>query len=142
MAGWHQNPRVDRYLKDKAMDHIDHALGRHLDPLGETFRNYFAAGGKLADEMAANPHWNERGKSGDLRFFSVTMDGREALSKYLKSIPDPNRAYSIVFEDHTMIVAAASAGKAKYRWWLEISDCLPDLTFVEFCRNCNIRRVY
>lgn len=28
---------VNRYLKDKAMDHIDHALGRPVDPMDETY---------------------------------------------------------------------------------------------------------
>lgn len=36
-----KNPTVNRYLKDKAMDHIDHALGRPVDPLRESYRNHF-----------------------------------------------------------------------------------------------------
>lgn len=36
--------RVNRYLKDKAMDRMDHALGCPVDPMQETFRNYYVVG--------------------------------------------------------------------------------------------------
>ncbi|MCL8000024.1 hypothetical protein M8994_17445 [Brucella sp. 21LCYQ03] len=36
------NPTVNRYLKVKALDLIDHGLGRPTFPLQETYRNYFA----------------------------------------------------------------------------------------------------
>lgn len=44
-----ENLRVDRYLENQAMDHIDHALGRPLDPLGETYRNFYATGSRRFD---------------------------------------------------------------------------------------------
>ena len=139
------NPRVNRDLKDKAMDHIDHALGRHVDPLGETYRDHFSTGGALADEMAASPYWEERGRHGDMRFFGVTQAGREALAAHLGEIGDPQRYFAITFvkgrfESETAYVAAPSAAKSKYAYWLEVSDCWSDLTFGEFCRSTRVRR--
>lgn len=136
---WANNPRVDRYLKDKAMDHIDHALGRHVDPLGETYRNHFAIDGALADEMAESPHWEERGRHGDMRFFGVTQAGREALAKHLREIGDPHRSFVITFGGFESSVAAPSAAKAKYAYWLKICDCDPDLSFGDFCRSARVR---
>lgn len=134
------NPRVDRYLGNKAMDHIDHALGRHVDPLGETYRDYFAADGALAEEMASSSHWKERGRRGDLRYFGVTQAGREALANHLREIGDPYRTFVITFEGYEATVAAVSAAKAKYTYWLKVSDCWSDLTFGAFCRGARVRR--
>ena len=33
---------VNRYLADPAMDDVDHALGRPLDPMRESYRNRYA----------------------------------------------------------------------------------------------------
>lgn len=73
-----RNPRVNRYLKDKAMDHIDHALGRPVDPMGETYRNHFATGadGKDAKQFAASSNWEKVGQRDDMAFFAVTDAGR------------------------------------------------------------------
>ncbi|WP_319533384.1 hypothetical protein [uncultured Cohaesibacter sp.] len=37
------NHSVNRSLDDKAMDAIDHALGRPVDPMSESYRNYYCA---------------------------------------------------------------------------------------------------
>ncbi|UOK72983.1 hypothetical protein [Ancylobacter polymorphus] len=140
MDSWATNPRVDRYLDDKAMDNIDHALGRHVDPLGATYRDHFATDGALAVEMAASPHWEERGRHGDMRLFGVTQAGREALASHLKEIGDGHRSFIVAFDGHETFMASLSAGKAKYSLWLKVSDCWPDLTFSEFCRRARCRR--
>lgn len=134
------NPSVNRYLEDKAMDHIDHALGRPVDPFGETFRNCFVASGRLADEIAASGYWEEFARSGEMRFFSVTDDGRAALSSYLEEISEPHMKFAVIFDGHTSIIAATSAAKARYQQWLEINDIRCDLTFGEFCRKSQVRR--
>ncbi|MDE3791731.1 hypothetical protein I7G86_13920 [Sinorhizobium meliloti] len=135
------NPRVNRYLKDKAMDHIDHALGRPVDPLGETYRNHFAtdAGGKQAQQFAASPNWERVGQRDDMAFFAVTDIGRDALAAHLKQIGDKHRLYHVTYEGQTQAVVAVSAAKAKYSLWLDISDCFCDLTFGKFCRAATVR---
>lgn len=135
------NPSVDRYLEDQAMDHIDHALGRPVDPMRQTYRDHFATGGALADEFAASPYWEERGRQGDMRFFGVTDAGRAALAAYLKTRPNPHKMWEVTFEGHRWNCAAPTAAKARYSEWLSISDTLCDLTFAEFCRNARVRRV-
>jgi hypothetical protein len=131
--------KVDRYLKDKAMDHIDHALGRPFDPLVESYRNYFAAGGPLADELAASPHWTEgRQAAGGLRCFAVNDLGRKALADHLKAIGDPHRAYSVAFDGHAQTVVAASRTKARYSRYLDLIDVMPDLKFKDFCRRASV----
>lgn len=132
-------PSVNRYLKDSAMDRIDHALGRPLDPVQETFRNRYVVDGKLADELAASPHWQEHAWSGSLRYFSVTDDGRNALTVHLREIGDPHRAFVVKFEGFDHTVVATSRSKAKYSSFLDISDAMPDLTFVDFCRRVSVR---
>lgn len=140
MDSWANNPRVNRCLKDKAMDRIDHALGRHVDPLGETYRDHFATGGALVEEMAASPNWEERGRSGDLRYFGVSLAGRQALAAHLNKIRDPYRSYIVSFGGFETAVAAISAAKAKYEYWLTIADCMGDITFGAFCRGARVRR--
>lgn len=138
--GERTNPSVNRCLKDEAMDHIDHALGRPVDPMGETYRNRFATDGKQADEFAASPHWEEYSRHGDMRFFGVTDAGRTALSEHLSRLPRPHRKFEVTFEEHTWICAAQTAAKAKYQEWLSVSDCWSELTFGEFCRGARVRR--
>ncbi|MCB4863193.1 hypothetical protein K7W03_26835 [Sphingobium sp. PNB] len=74
--------QVNRYLKDKAMDHIDHALGRPVDPRSETYRNYFYVIGDtdLRRDMTASPYWRGDGKGGEGEYFVVTDEGRAALA--------------------------------------------------------------
>jgi hypothetical protein len=130
--------QVDRYLADKAMDCIDHALGRPLDPLGETYRNFYATDGALADEMAGSPFWDEGKRSESMRYFFVNQAGREALAKHLKEIGDQHRAYVVTYAGYPNTVVATSRDKAKYRRYLEISDVMPDLTFFQFCRGASV----
>ncbi|MDE3771555.1 hypothetical protein I7G86_07395 [Sinorhizobium meliloti] len=136
------NPRVNRYLKDKAMDHIDHALGRPVDPLGETYRNHFATGadGKDAKQFAASPNWEKLGRRDDMAFFAVTDAGRKALADHLKKIGDPWKAYEVSFNGYTSIVSAKSSGNAKYQKYLDVSDCYSELKFVDFARQAKVRK--
>ena len=132
---------VDRYLKNKVFDYIDHAIGRPVDPLVETHRNYFATdkGSAIAKGFAASPFWALNGIRDDMAFYRVTPAGRKALKKHLKEIGDKHRLYDVTYEGHTQSVAAISASKAKYRIWLDISDCFCDLTFGAFTRQARVR---
>lgn len=126
------NPKVNRHLEDKAMDHIDHALGRPVWPLRESYRNNFAIDDEsdLAKVFDASPHWEKRGVNGAMAFFSVTQAGREALADHLKQQAKPARAFVVTFDGHSTIIPAKSPGAARYAYFLKISDVLPDLTFV------------
>ncbi|MBS1164168.1 MAG: hypothetical protein H6R00_193 [Proteobacteria bacterium] len=131
-----ENLRVDRYLENQEMDHIDHALGRPLDPLGETYRNYYATGSQRFD---GNPHWTlvEVSKGGT-RIYSVTDEGRQALAEYLKASGSKHRAFLVTVEIDGVVderpVVAKDEAEACYGRYLDIIDALPDLTFDEFCR--------
>ncbi|MGQ3671218.1 hypothetical protein ACT6QG_02350 [Xanthobacter sp. TB0136] len=134
--------QVNRYLKDKAMDRIDHALGRPLNPLSETYRNHYATDtdGRVAEEMRASPFW-KGGKAIDcMAFFYVTEAGRQALAEHLKEIKDPHKAYVVAFGGIEMSVVATSTGKARYSAYLSASDCDDDLTFRAFQRASSVRR--
>lgn len=133
--------KVNRYLTDPAMDRIDHALGRPLDPLGETYRNYYAAEPQEAAVMSTSPYWHIRCRwlSG-LTTFSVTDAGRAALSAYLRSIGDRHRAFDLTFDGHVTRVVGTSAAKARYNCFLDARDYYSDLTFAEFLRRSTIRR--
>lgn len=133
---------INRCLADKAMDRIDHALGRPLDPHGETYRNHYAISGALADEMAASPYWDEgRRILGGLRNFYVNAAGCDALAKYLKEIGDPNRAFVVTFDGHSRTVVAESRDKARYSHYIDVSDCFSDLTFKDYCRRTKVAAV-
>ncbi len=137
------NPSVNRYLKNEAMDHIDHALGRPIDPMGECYRNHFAADkdGRDAASFRASPHWHLDGCLGRMAFYSVTDEGRKALAQHLKEVGDPWKPYDVTFDGFTSRVSAMSAGNAKYQKYLDISDCRPSLTFGRFAREATVRRV-
>ncbi len=132
---------VNRYLKDKAMDHIDHALGRPVDPMGETYRNYFYVIGdtELRRRMAASAHWRSSGVTADGEYFSVTIAGREALSAHLREIGDGHRKWIVSYAGHEMIAVATTAAKARYAKWLDISDTDDSLTFAKFQRASKVR---
>ncbi len=130
---------VNRCLDDKAMDRIDHALGRPLDPLAETYRNFYATGGAMADEMAASPFWEEGRPSRDMRYFCVTDTGRQSLAAHLREIKDPHRAFVITFDGRTRSVVATTASKARYAHYLDLSDVCPDLEFKDYCRRSTVR---
>lgn len=133
--------QVNRYLKDKAMDHIDHALGRPVDPMGETFRNYFYVMGDtdLRRHMAASPHWTSAGQVAGGEYFRVTDEGRNALSKHLRDIGDKHRLWIVTYAGYEMEVVATSAAKARYSQWLNISDTDDSLTFAKFQRASRVR---
>jgi hypothetical protein len=135
--------QVNRSLKDKAMDRIDHALGRPVDPTVESYRNYFAtdAGSKTALEFEASPHWvrNGKGTPEGLAFYHVTDEGRKALSGHLKEIGDKHRLYDVTYRGQTQAVVAVSGAKTKYSLWLDISDCFCELTFGAFTRAASVR---
>lgn len=135
---------VNRYLKDRAMDHIDHALGRPLDPMARTnYRNHFATDkdGGLASLLQISPHWREGRPSGDMAFFAVTNDGRRALRDHLKEIADPHRAFEVRFAGHTSVIVAKTAAAARYSYWARLSDALPDLKFNQFLRRARVSAV-
>lgn len=138
-----ENPHVNRYLKDKAMDLIDHALGRPLWPLRESYRNYYAVDFNTlpAIDFACSPHWQERNRHADMAWFSVTQAGRVALAAYLGNLPSEIRwrGFTVTFEGYSDIVSARSRAKARYRKWLDISDAYPDLSFGEFARRATVR---
>lgn len=136
------NPSVNRYLLDKAMDNIDHALGRPVDSLRETRRNYFAVddASPTAAAFRASPNWIfTAGVHGGMVIFSVTTAGREALRDHLREVGDKHRAYLVTFDGHSETIAAESHAKAKYTYWLRVSDVRPDLKFGAFCRAATAR---
>ncbi|WP_323009502.1 hypothetical protein [Paracoccus sp. (in: a-proteobacteria)] len=132
--------QVNRYLKDKAMDRIDHALGRPLNPLAKTYRDHYAAGadGDIARDMAASPHWKAGGSDGQMQWFFVTREGREALRDHLREIGDRHRLYVVVWDGMEMPCVATSPSKARYRKWLDVSDCC-NVSFKDFCRAARVR---
>ncbi|HEY0212126.1 MAG TPA: hypothetical protein VGC40_00815 [Paenirhodobacter sp.] len=132
--------KVNRYLEDKAMDHIDHAIGRPVDPMDESYRNCFAVGeGPQADAFRSSPFWKYDGKHGSLLYFSVTDKGRRALRDHLRAIADPHRAYDVTFGGYTTTVVGTSPANAKYQHWLIVSDVAPDLTFGDYQRRARAR---
>lgn len=135
--------QVNRSLKDKAMDHIDHALGRPVDPMIESYRNHFATdpGSDIGKAFDASPFWLRNGKAapGDMAFYHVTIEGRQALKAHLKAIGDKHRVFDVTFEGQTQQVIAESASKARYSLWLDISDCFASLTFKKFCQSVSVR---
>jgi len=133
--------QVNRYLENKAMDHIDHALGRPVDPMGETYRNYFYVIGdiELRQEMEMSPHWACTCQSDDGAYFSVTYAGKTALKAHLKSIGDKNRKWIVSYSGYEMEAIATTKAKARYSKWLDISDIDSDLTFAKFQRVSKVR---
>lgn len=132
---------VNRCLKDKDFDHIDHALGRPVNPIVESYRNYFATGkdGHLARSFSASPFWALNGIRDDMAYYRVTPAGREALVKHLKEIGDKHRQYDVTFQGYSFQVVATSASKARYSAFLDISDCCSELTFATFSRKASVR---
>lgn len=137
------NPAVNRYLKDKMMDRIDHALGRPIWPLRETYRNYYATGasGPLASEFMSSPNWERLGQRDDMAFFAVTETGKQALTEHLARLDagERHRAYIVTFESYKTIVPAKSRAHARYSQWLTIRDVYSELTFGEFIKDSSVR---
>lgn len=133
--------QVNRYLADKFIDHIDHALGRPVDPLAKTYRNYFYVIGDtdLRRHMRTSPHWISQGEQGDGEYFAVSNEGRAALAKHLKEIGDRHRRFIVSWGGYDMDVVATTKAKARYAKWLEISDIDDSLTFAQFQRESKVR---
>lgn len=133
------NPTVNRSLADKAFDHLDHAIGRPVFPLRESYRNYFATdhAGDLAKSFDASPFWSLSGTDGRMAYYAVTQAGREALAAHLQ-VHDRTQAFVVRYRGRERIVAARSRNKAKYDYFLIVSDA-SDVTFVEFARSVRVR---
>ncbi|MBB3808795.1 hypothetical protein [Pseudochelatococcus contaminans] len=134
--------QINRYLEDEHMDRIDHALGRPLDPMAETYRNHYVtdANGTEAEEMRASPLWRGGNDVTGMATFHVTGDGCKALTDHLKQIRDPHRAFVVTFDGFDATVVSTSPAKARYEYWLRVSDCWPDLKFSEFLRGAKVLR--
>lgn len=134
---------VNRELADKPMRLIDHALGRPLNPMVETYRNFFAAGKGSEEDVAfrASPHWRCHGAmaSTELVGFTVTDEGRAALRDHLKAIGDKHRAWDVTFEGYTSQIVATTRSRARYSYWAKISDTDADLAFGDFCSRARVR---
>nr|WP_278422955.1 hypothetical protein [Brucella anthropi]DAM62868.1 MAG TPA: hypothetical protein [Caudoviricetes sp.] len=133
------NPTVNRYLKDKAVDLIDHALGRPTFPLEETYRNHFAtdADSNRAKEFSKSLHWRKTGQRDDMAFFAVTDLGRHALADHLKNLPD-NKIFVVSYWKWSKIVTARSRSAARYDVFLDVSDS-SDISFREFLKVSSVR---
>lgn len=137
------NPTVNRWLKDKAMDRIDHALGRPVWPLRESHRNHYATciDSETAKDFDASPFWERIPASGTMAFYGVTDAGRQALANHLETLDvgERRRAYVVTYEGCSRVVPARSRAHARYAEYLTISDCFSELTFGEFIRNSSVR---
>lgn len=129
--------KVNRYLKDKAMDHIDHALGRPVDPMGETYREYFAASEPMFRD---DPRWRLYAVSGGMFWYTPTQAGREALRDHLRQIGDKHRCFTIKVKGFpASVYVAESHGKARYKAYLNFSDAYEGTTFKDFCSTSSVR---
>ena len=79
---------VNRYLGEIDIDAVDHALGRPINPLGDTYRNHYCIPKDCdqAKQMAASDWWRATYKINNDRdiIFQVTQTGRQALADHLK----------------------------------------------------------
>jgi hypothetical protein len=129
---------VNRSLKDDHFNRIDHALGRPVDPMVESYRNYFAVyEGKTAQSFRASPHWKFNGGRFEMLSFSVTDAGRAALCEHLRQIGDKHRLYSVEWDGMQMTQVATSRGKARYQKWLGLSDAY-DVPFKIFAAEARV----
>lgn len=128
------NLRVNRSLKDESFRLIDHALGQPLDPMGETFRNYFccSVGGKHVADFDSSPFWEKGHEDTKSVYFHVSDEGRKALSDHLKSIKSPHRAYRVLCAGWDQVLVSTSHAKACYSVFLDMSEGDDDLTFRKF----------
>jgi len=131
--------QVNRYLKDKRMDRIDHALGRPVNPLGETYRNYYAIdfNSWQAAEMAADPAWHIGRRFDRMIYLHVTDHGRRALRDHLRQIGDRHRTWIIEWEGMKLTEVAETRSKAMYRKWMSVSDTC-DISFGDFLKSAKV----
>lgn len=133
------NPKVNRDLTDRALDLIDHALGRPTFPLKETYRNYFATseGNPEAAHFAQSPNWEISSERFGMTYYAVTKEGRQALSDHLKTLPD-SKTFIVKYWAWSKIVVAKSRASARYNVYLEVSDA-GDIPFREFLKISSVR---
>lgn len=138
-----RNPSVNRYFHDKAIDRIDHALGRPLFPLLETNRNHYAVGvtDLLVIEFSFSADWQRLGEQGTIAFFAVSDAGRRTLDRHLAGLAEPWLGFEISYEGHSWIEAAKSAAQAKYAAFLGLRDSDSELTFGQFCAAVRCRKI-
>jgi hypothetical protein len=132
---------VNRSLEDKAMDNIDHALGRPLDPMGKTHRNFYCedSGSELARKFRESPFWYEDSIRHESSWFMVTDEGRAALRDHLKTIKEPHRAYVVEHSGHQTMVAAKSRSAARAAVFRMVHEVRSSLTFGQFIRTAKVR---
>ena len=128
------NPSVNRYLKDKAMDYIDHALGRPVNPMEESYRNYFYTG--AGDEIGfdGNPYWKQSASG----YYHVTEAGRKALRQHLHDLGSKHRLFIVTFDGMEMSEVAKTHSEARYLKWLGVRDSY-EISFGEFAKNSKVR---
>jgi hypothetical protein len=136
--------QINRSLKDKMFDRIDHALGRPVDPVSKTYRNFFSTdpNSEIGRMLEASGYWDlSYGLDGTVAGFCVNSFGREALKQHLSEVGDKHREYEIFLDDRKlgvnpsdepMAVIAESASKAKAAAYREFSDIFSEVTFKEF----------
>jgi len=134
------NPPVNRYLRDPQIDDIDHALGRPVFPLRESYRNYYATedDGELARRFDASPFWIKTARSSRMAFYSVTNAGRDALALHLSTLT-PVRAFEVRYRGYRRIVPAATRSRARYSYFRDLREFDPDLQFAEFAYLARVR---
>jgi hypothetical protein len=130
--------QINRALDDEIMDHIDHALGRPIDPMAEGSQNRFALEEEGADVAAfrASPYWKEGSTRYGMTHFHVTTEGRRALRKHLKDIGQTPKLFDVTGFGHTRTVVAKSRSAARYERYLD-ADC--DMPFIEYIRHLTVR---
>ena len=136
-------PTVNRTLEDKHFDAIDHALGRPLDPLADTYRDHYCLYADSPERSAfeRSAHWTSgRNFCGEV-LFKVTQAGRDALAAHLKSIADPWRLYAVTYDGFTAHVSGKTHSDAKYSHYLDVADALSDLSFGEYLKGARCRLV-
>ena len=133
-----RNPSVNRYLENKAMDHIDHALGRPVNPLAKSYRNYFCTNAGDTLGFDGNPHWRKVRTDHDSCVYHVTREGRAALHQHLRAIGSKTRLFVVSFNGFEESQVAKTRSEARYLKWLSVSDCY-DITFGEFMKRCRVR---
>lgn len=132
--------QVNRTIKDNpALDDVDHALGRPYRASGGYRNRYATCCPDQKAAMRASPWWEEGDTSGDMTWFHVTEEGREALRQELSDVAKYGRLFEVSCDrwDRTTHVVAKSHSSAKYAAFIEAD--LDDWTFMEFCKGLRVR---
>ncbi|MEL7281330.1 MAG: hypothetical protein AAGK79_13300 [Pseudomonadota bacterium] len=131
--------QVNRYIKDNpALDDVDHALGRPLNPF-DTYRNHYATDcpDKIA-EFEASEWWDVGQNHAGMTFCQVSDVGRKALAQELSKAETYGRRYELTCDrwDGPAYIMAKSPSAAKYAAYIE-ADL--DWPFMEFCEGLRVR---